>query len=294
MVAGEWVEATLTFTAATANMPYTFSILRTADASGTTLDVAELLIVQSDVDLEYFDGSTTDTDFIDYAWTGTTNNSASPRTYVPNSDAMIWQPGVTAWDWLEPLLQVTGLRLYCDEDRKWWLETAGTPRDGVITISAERNATQASDKISRTSDSWFDAVVIGYTRNVDENGKAFTVYDATDPGTLALKLEYDRPYPGAGAAASILARAQGRGRVLRLESISNYDATPGMALTATLPDSPIQTGVISSAEWSFPDDRMTIGSRGLTDTPESSWLFATEGHAWEDETVGTDWTEYTP
>lgn len=291
----EWTRVTVTGTVAGTGASKVRPVV--VIVSGTTTETYYVdggMLVQSEDLSDYFDGDTTDTGFDTYAWDGTDHASTSVHTNMPNSDAMIWQPGVTAWDWLEPLLQATGLRLFCDETRKWWLETSGTTREGVINIAADRNATQARDKISRTSDSWFDAVVIAYTDNTDENGKAFTIYDVTDPGTLTLKLEYDRPYPGPGAAAAVLNRAQGRGRVLNLEAVNNYDATPGMAIVATLPDSPIQSGVISSVQWSFPDDRMTLGSRGLTDTPESSWLFAPEGLAWEDIPVGVDWTEYNP
>lgn len=290
-----WTRVTVTATApATAAKMAGWGASSGTFTTGQILYIDAIMLTAGPTLFDYFDGSTADTGFIAYAWTGTADASASTRTYVPNSDAMIWQPGVTGWDYVEPLIQATGLRLFCNEARQWILQTSGTPTDGQINLAEGVNVTQGADTISRAKD-WYDCVVVAYTRNEDADGKTITLYDAAGaPGSKMLRLEYDRAYPGPGAAQAVLDRSQGRGRVLALESISDYTSTPGMTLSATLPDSPIQVGVISSVTWSFPDDRMTIGSRGLTDTPPSSWLFAPAGRRWQDVAVGTDWTEYTP
>jgi len=264
-----------------------------ARAIGDTFDVHNVMIESGAVATQFFSGDTPDSAGHIYAWTGTAKASTSTHT-ADSSDAMTWQPGVTGWDFVEPLLQATGLRLYCNEARQWILQVAGTPQPGQLNISEGVNVTQGADTISRARD-WYDSVVVAYLRNQDVDGKTIALYDAAGaPGSKMLRLEYDRAYPGPGAAQAVLDRAQGRGRVLALEAISDYTATPGMTLSAALPDSPVQVGVISSVAWSFPDDRMTIGSRGLTDTPPTSWLFATVGRRWQDIPVGTDWTEYTP
>lgn len=265
------VTGTITGTGAVKVRPVVYIV------SGTTTEtyyVDGAMLTEGDTVEDYFDGASADTDFIDYAWTGTANGSTSTKAAKPNSSMMIWEPGTTAWDYLEPLLQAAALRLYCDETRSWILEPSGTTRDGQINVATGLNVTEASDQISRAEE-WYDSVVIAYTRALDAEGNQVTVYDtAGAPGTKTLVLTFARPYPGPGAAQAFLDRAQGRGRVLKLESISDYTATPGMTLSATLPDSPIQTGTISRVVWMLPDDRMTIGSRGLTDTPDNAWLFA--------------------
>lgn len=244
--------------------------------------------------IDYFDGTTTDTLEYDFAWSSTAHNSASTKTWIPTSDAMVWSPGDTGWDFLEPLFQSVGLRLYCNESREWILEPSGTTREGQINVAEGFNLTEGTDTISRDGE-WFDAVVVKYTGNVAGNGQKFTSYDiAGISGTKALVVEYDRVSPGPGAAQSILDRAIGKGRLLGLTGISDYEVTPGMTVVATLPNSPIQSGLISSVEWLFPVGTMTIGSRGLTDTAPASWLLATDGVGWEDVPTGTDWTEYDP
>lgn len=262
-------------------------------AIGYTFDSLGWVMVEGSTVPEFFDGATADTSFDEYAWTGTADLSTSTRTNLPNNEAMIWKPGTTAWDYLEPLLQVTGLRLYCDDAGAWRLERSGTLREGQINVSTEINLTDAQDTISR-SEEWFDSVVIAYTGEVVD-GIETTVYDiAGAPGTKTLSIEYARPYPGSGGAQALLDRAEGRGRVLRLESIADLTASPGMSISATLPDAPIQTGTISSVSLTLPAGTMSIGSRGLADTPAAAWLLAPVGLAWEDVAVGIDWTEYTP
>lgn len=305
MVAGVWVEAVLTFTAQTARFPYSFSIYRAGDASGTTLDLAELSVMKtSDATTPYFDGDTNDTDFIAYTWAGTTNNSASTRTYVPNSDAMVWEPGDAAWDYVQPLLQATGLRLFCDESRKWRLvDSASYAISGSIAVSEGVNATRGTDLISLQatradgSPVWYSGVQMVY-RWTDSDGIQQTNYEdyAGTPGN-AWVVEVGRPYPGPGAAAALLARAQGRGRTQELEALTDLTATPGMTLVSELPGTPTQVGSLASVEWKWSADGddhglMSVGSRGLSDTPETAWITASSGVAWEDLSTGTDWSEY--
>lgn len=208
------------------------------------------------------------------------------------AEAVSWAPGQSLWDYLYPLVNAAGLRLWCDEHRDWHL---GTPEDGTaggLVLSAEQSVTRADQTIDRDG-RWCDAVVVKY-QWTDGSNVQHTVYDtATTPGYTKTKtVTYGRPYPGPGAAAALLAREQGRGRELGMDAVSDYRAAPGQALTATLPDIPIQTGIVSSVTWRLPDDEMTVTSRALIDTPVTSWLFTPAGIAWEDVDPGVDWTEY--
>lgn len=202
-----------------------------------------------------------------------------------------WQPGQTAWDYLRPIVDKAGLRLWCDEHRNWHLANPADGSTGGLTISADR-ATKAEDTITR-DEGWSDAVVIKYQWR-DAAGSDQTAYDtATLPGYSKVRaITLDRPYPGAGAAQAILSRATGRGRVQALEAVSDYGATPGMAFTATLPDTPIQTGLLSAVTWRVPDDEMRISTRDLIETPDTAWVFTPVGVAWNEIAVGIDWTEY--
>ena len=300
-VANEWIELKMTFTAAAANMPYSGSIFSDLDPIGTTLDVADLSIVTTVDDAYqkggYFSGSTTDTGLNTYAWTGATNASKSTRTNLPNSDVFIQTPGTLDWDYVAPLVQAGGLRLFCDEQRKWRLiDPLAYKLPGQINVAAGTNVTSGRDIISRQREDWFDAVVVEY-RWTDDEGLPQVAFDsATNGGTKLFKKVIERPYPGPGAAASILALYSGRGRTLEVDALTDLSATPGMALVMTLPGTPVQVGVVSSVTWTWSaegnSDEMRIGSRGLLDTPSTAWLLQPAGYRWADVPAGQDWTEY--
>lgn len=267
-----------------------YAVIRTRGEWIGTFYVDLVTIAASEVVVEPFDGSTTDTDEQEYAWTGTVNASTSTRSDL-STDATIWEPGVTAWEYVEPLVQATGLRLYCTEHREWVLEESGTTTDGLITVSEGHNVTEASDVISLEDDAeHFTGVVVTY-RWDDAEGVSQTRYDVAGEPDKVFTIEYNRPYPGPGAAASILNRAAGRGRTFALDTMSNYTADPGKPLAATLPDTPVQVGYIRAVEWRLPEARMTITSRGLTDTPDTAWIFDPPGESWADIPVGTNWLE---
>lgn len=250
-------------------------------------------------DLAYFDGDTADSTFYNYTWSELPNASPSTRTPVFERDpqTLIREPGETAWAFIAPVLTQAGLRLYCDEQRRWWLlNSAEYAQPGRVTIAAGFNAYRASDTISRTATAhdgtplWFDSVVVKYTWNDSENVQQIR-YDAAgvDVPTKTATIEYNRPYPGPGAASYILSRVNGQGRVLDLTAAFDLVATPGMEAVATLPFTPVQTGSASSVTWDFSADEMTIGTRGLIDTPPSAWLRLLPGEKWTDSPTGASW-----
>ena len=296
LVANTWTRLVSTFTApATAVRAGAYAYTQSAVAAGTTYDAgAHMFMLGNSVPPAYFDGSSTDPGLYSYAWTGTANASASTKTNLPNSDSLIWNPGVDAQSWITPLVQVGGLRLWCDENRRWYLKKSWAV-DGQINVSPATGVERATDTISRDTNDWYDSVVIAY-RWDDALGLSQLAYDvAGAPGTKTLTISYENTvYPGPGAAAQVLARALGRGRVLALDNVSDYQATPGKALSVSLPDTPIQTGVVSSVRWRFPEAVMSIGSRGLTDTPVTSWLYTAAGKRWQDIPAGIHWNTYTP
>lgn len=222
---------------------------------------------------------------------GATLATAGENATVGDVEAMVWEPGVTGWDYVSPLVQKANLRLYCDSDRVWRLVSALSTEPGLVSLSAENNVTLANDTIT-LEEKWFDAVVVSYKWD-DASGLSQVAYDIAGSETPKKVATYtiERPYPGPGAAQALLQRASGRGRVLDVSATSDYSAIPGKAVSISLPNTPAQTGFISSVEWSFPDDEMTVKSRGLIDTPLTAWIFDPSGVAWEDVPTGTDWTE---
>jgi hypothetical protein len=251
--------------------------------------------------LQYWDGSTTDTDLYTYAYATTASPAyaaASTRTPVfqRDPDTLTWQPGEDAWDFIEPVLTQAGLRLFCDEQRVWRLVDNTYAIPGRVTVAAGFNAYTGTDTIDRDaaasdgSPLWFDSVVVKYSWT-DRDGTQQTRYDyaADDFPTKTALITYSRPYPGPGAARYILARVQGQGRVLALTAAVDYSAQPGMEASATLPATEDQTGYTSSITWDFGSDEMTVGTRGLIDTPPSAWVQLPEGQSWLDSPVGASW-----
>lgn len=270
-------------------------------AGGTNVKpllVDGVLVEETSFLRSYFDGHSWEkSGGATYAWTGAEHASTSTAIEVASVGdiATVWQPGQTAWDFLEPLLAASRMRYYADEEGVWRKADADYRRPGSVRISAGWNATAANDEISRKADSdWCDAVMVKYTWT-DPNGVTQIAYDrASMPGFRKVKLvEVASAYPGPGAAAYILNRAQGRGRVLTLGAVSDYSVKPGQEIVATLPLSPISTGYISAVDFNLGTDEMTITSRQLTDTPPNAWLLAPTGRSWESEPAGITWNTYT-
>lgn len=211
------------------------------------------------------------------------------------ADAGIWEPGQTAWDYLQPLVQAASLRLYCDEKRKWYLVADQAETAGSINLSYTGTMTDASDIISRDSEEWYDAVVIKYTY-VDGSGNTVNAYDAASSAgySKVLSLTYDTAKPAAGQAARILQRAQGRGRVNEIRAISDYLATPGMVATIAMPDTDSQIGNLAAITWNFPSDEMSVKTRGLLEVSPYAWLYQPLGRRWNSIAAGVKWNTYTP
>jgi len=286
-------------TATVARMHYRVSGTSSA-AIGMTMDMDGLIAVQGTTLPTYFDGSTTDTAVNDYAWTGTAH--ASTSTWKKNvASAMTINPGDTYWDFLDTVIQAGALRLFADEQGVWRLvEPAGYLVPGLLNVGETTNAVEGNDIISlvRSSEGvpqWATGVVIKYTWIVA--GVTNTAYDVAGTGDVIARIEVERPFPGAGAAAAYLKRYTGRGRVQNLTALLDLEATPSMALSSTMPGTPIQTGVVSAVTfyWSADGDEhglMDVRSRGLTDTPETAWVLQPVGYAWDDVPVGMSWPEY--
>jgi len=207
------------------------------------------------------------------------------------ANATEWLPGISAWAYLSPTIEKAALRLWCDEQGRFYLTQRAPIVPGQLTLRTGTGGTltRATDTIDRDGD-WYAGVCITY-QWTDAAGAQQLAYDVAGSPINALSLTRDQPYPGPGAAAQILKQSQGRGRVLDLAAVSDYRATPGQAFTATLPSTLIQTGIVSALTWRFPDAEMDVKTRGLIDTPATAWAFDPAGIRWVDIPVGIDWTE---
>lgn len=240
-----------------------------------------------------FSGSTADSGTYTYEWDGDANNSASTRTPVNERlpEAFIWQPGQTAWDFLASFTVSAGLRLFCDETRTWRLiDPASYEVPGFIVMQAF--LTSGVDTISREDSEVFaTGVVVRYTWTVD--GQTRTAYDTAGTPEKVVVIDYDRPFPGPGAAAAILARRDGTGRAQNVTGLTQWAATPNMQASVTLPDTPEQQGKLISVTFSLGDDSlMDVGTSGLTDVLPGSWLATDPGEDWTDPPTPLAWEDW--
>lgn len=264
--------------------------------TGATFDMTDVQVYEITTPATapggFFDGDTLDTTDYGYNWTGTQGLSTSTRTALVSRppELLTWEPGETAWDFVTPLVSSAGFRLFCDEQRLWRLVDGGYIVEGLVTVAAGFNASQGAEDISRNDDSWADSVIVKYSW-LDSTGAEQTAFDVASAAawSRAKLIEYDRPYPGPGAAKYLLGRAQAQGRVMDVAAISAFDAAPNMAVSVTMPDSEIQTGYVSSVQWDLTADEMRIGTRGLTDTPKSAWSLIPVGERWQDSPAGASW-----
>ncbi|GAB3408803.1 hypothetical protein GCM10027515_26540 [Schumannella luteola] len=294
LTANTWTKITHTFQVpATATVVGTYVYQNGGSnwASGQTFDATAWMFTEATgvYDDQYFDGTTgLDTTHYVLAWTGTPDGSTSTRTRLDNrsADSLLRKPGTKVWDWLNAIVQAAGLRLFCDDKRKWRLVNNAYAVDGVIRMAQAVNLTDASDTVDLGATDpgpqgigavpgYADHVVVRYSWIDRATGQQMEQYDSagTQPGLGAL-IEVDAPFPGSGLAAAALARAQGRGRVLDLASLSDLNTTPGNDLIATMPGIPAQVGKVASVEFDLTDSTMRVGSEGLIDTPPNAWLFA--------------------
>lgn len=215
-------------------------------------------------------------------------------------DATEWEPGVTAWEYLAPLVQSVGLRLWCDELRRWRLTVPLYDRAVQLLSLTGADLLDADDTTSRDRGSWYDAVVIRYEWR-DTVGDARVAYDtaSADGWSRVYTRTVRRPYPGPGAARTILLQLQARRRVLGLQAASTYTAEPGGPVRVSLPGLLEQNGRVSGVEWSFSTrgaehGTMRLATRDLLETPPESWAAADPAATWANSPPSTTWANYAP
>jgi len=193
---------------------------------------------------------------------------------VVEQEATLWDPGIRAWDYLDDFLEAASLRVWADEQRKWYLTARQTLAPGNLRITPTNTMLAHLDSMAYDPKAYFDAVVIEYRWN-DADNVAQVAYDYagnTIPRSAFTLRHSNTVYPGPGAAQGLLDRMTGRGRVIDVDAVSRYLATPGQAVTITPPAGFDQNGFLVSVEWKFPEAEMTVKSRNLTTRPVTTWL----------------------
>ncbi|MDT0142796.1 hypothetical protein [Microbacterium sp. PRC9] len=219
-------------------------------------------------DAVYFDGDTADTANYVYDWEGLQDLSASKRTAVLERlpELFNWKAGVSAWDFLQPLLGAAKLRLFCDEQRRWFLiDPADYNVPGRVTARTN-NTTDGTDDMGGLSGLYATGVVVRFSW-VDEDGNNQVKVDTAGVAGRVHLREENRPYPGPGMAQAILNKMKGQGRTQTVSVATEYTATPGMEIGISLPGTADQIGRLTSVNFQLNTGLMELESAGLRTTP---------------------------
>lgn len=233
-------------------------------------------------DAEYFFGSKPATSKYAYKWRGVADASPTERTAIlERSPALFnWKPGQSLNDFLRPLVEASGLVLFCDENRVWRLvDPTDYEVPGYVVVQSKYNATEGSDTISRNTDEWGTGVLVIY-RWTDSEGISHEEYDFAGTDDKVITIERESEYPGPGAAAYYLNSRQGRGRTQEVTALTNYFATPSQDVTINLPGTLTQTGKVRRVTFGLSDGLMDVGTRGLTDALPGSWATWNPSQVW--------------
>ena len=242
-------------------------------------------------DKGYWDGDTPGTDGYAYIWMGPVGASASARAALIDRPpaTLRWEAGESAMSYLASVVQPLERRLVCDETRTWTLRDENYEAPGSLAIRYGLNLIDGTDKLRR-GDNWFDAALVEWKwEEADGTHTATDFYALTTPYTRLVKIELTTPYSGAGYAAYLVRRAQGRGREVTARIVADWRARAEQPVEITLDGAPIQTGRLSEIEFDLNSDELTITTRSV-DTPPSAWVLIPTGSTWDDEPVGGSWT----
>lgn len=248
-------------------------------------------------DTVYFDGATTDTTDYEYAWTGTAGESSSTRIALVDRPvaSLWWEPGRSAWEFLSPIVQAAGLRLFCDELRDWRLvDGAGYVAPGMTQLTQGVHLTSARTSVSRDGE-WHDAALVRYRWRQADGTQAERIDWYAAPGyTRARTFDIAAPYPGPGRARYKVTRAEGLGRTATVEAPLDLSIVPSQPLRLTLPDIPELFGLTRSVEHDLDTFTSRIESRGLTDVPPGAWVLVDPALVWNDAPPALVWADATP
>lgn len=241
-----------------------------ADAANRFPAVDGVMFIPGSIVVPFFDGLTPDDANYTYTYSDETlQQGTSTRTPVVTRDpqALYWRTGQSARDFIMTLVQSKGLRLVCDEQRRWTLRDENYTAPGQIQIRHGVNLVDGSDNIDRDSGLWYDAALTIYTWT-DRDGIQQRMVDAYLPTgyTRPEVFQRDTAYPGPGFSAYATRRAAGRGREVTVTSVADWAASAEQITTAIIEGAPPQVGRSRSITFDLDTNRMTVITRA-TDTP---------------------------
>jgi hypothetical protein len=221
--------------------------------------------------VEYFDGSNGPTQGPTYSvgWAGQANATPSTRTPLVERppESFTWRAGQSGMDFLRGHVQAAGYRLVCDENRQFTLRDEDYTAPGSTLITAGDNLIDGTERMSRETGQWFDALVVRYryrnARGVDVE-RVDAASSVTNYTRIREIIRENVAYPGKGFAAYALRRAKQRGRVVEADIYPTWAEVCEQDVTVTpeAPRTPL-TGLISRVRYDIARGVASITTRGL-------------------------------
>lgn len=211
--------------------------------------------------------------------------------HEPITIAPPWSPGVSAWDYLTPIVQAAGLRFYADELGAWHLIAEETKRPGLIVLQTQ--VTEAEEETTTTSD-YYDSAVLVYEWE-DTLGNPLKEIDYFEsPGATRTYVETIRgKMTRRGRAERIVKRSLERGRSMTVRNVSQYDARPTMQTQSSLASGHLEQAAIDQVAWKWPDAEMSLKLQGVIYISPFAWSALSPGRRWIDEPIGGTWADET-
>ncbi|TDW51000.1 hypothetical protein EDF52_10288 [Curtobacterium sp. PhB42] len=251
----------------------------------------------------FFSGATADSADYHYSWDGDADVSPSNRTPLVDRspDSLVWTPGASADDFLEPILDAVGLRLFYREDGQWCLADNGYSLPGQLTVQDGSNLYEGTETVSIGEDSVdgypmnADAVLLNYVWTDSITGQEKKAFDfAITPNyKRPYREEIERPFPGPGQAKHLLARLQARKYALDVIARPDFSARPGMTALISLPGSAAQTGYVEALDFDLSSAQMSVTTKGLVTALNNSYGKAPADQTYADVASTVTYATYT-
>jgi hypothetical protein len=182
-----------------------------------------------------------------------------------SSAYVFWRTGQTAWEALQPALQLANARIMSRGTEGVQLVSADYVETDSISILEAVNLVDYSTRVDRTLDTYGDAVIINYSEPNDVYS-ASVALPLSGSWTKAIIVEVDGRCPvnqftevePPEPAEKMLARALRRAYAADVTAISDYNTRPRFGVSLTIPDSPALTGVVQSVTFDLANFEMSI------------------------------------
>ncbi|NQX34056.1 hypothetical protein [Herbiconiux sp. VKM Ac-2851] len=174
-------------------------------------------------------------------------------------DGAVWEPGVSALDFLDPHLKASGLQLWCDSGR-WFLLAPDAYEGAQLTTLTKGTDVLSAERETSTAGDYFDAVVVAYEWDNGTTTESAFYYAATSATPLRVRRFDYRTAPGRyaqQAAEDLLRRGPVRADTWNVVGLANYDTAPRDGLRLTLDSSEVN-GIIRAVTFDLARAEMRL------------------------------------